>query len=333
MELNSINTQNSKAAIKGIIYSGALKALLEPELIGMNYVDMVTDFTDGDTYQEVEMGSANYHEYEEGSQVKYDSIDFGLREFRINHYAQSGHVVTAKFYQDSHLANQIQAAIPSKEARALAAKIEKEIFELHKVIHTAGDANAIETMAHRFVAGHAVDETEKDFGTITPYDMAYGITALNKANYFGNTVAIVPLYQALAMSQSKALSQSIKYQPQWGALVNNGALTGMHYTFTLAGVDIYASNFTDVVASETLNTAGGESKTVTKAGVALMFSNTAGMRPFRMAWRQMPTFKGWFDDDIQSEKYLTICRYGLGAGEKGNLISILCKTDGETRVA
>jgi hypothetical protein len=333
MDLNNINTQNSKAAIKGIIYSGALKALLEPELIGMNYVDMITDFTDGDTYQEIEMGSANYHEYEEGTPVKYDSIDFGVRTFTINHYATSGHIVTAKFYQDSHLANQIQAAIPSKEARALAAKIEKEIFELHKVIHTPGEANAIETMSHRFIAGHAVDESEKDFGTITPYDMAYAITALNKANYFGNTVAIVPLYQALAMSQSKALSQSIKYQPQWGSLVNNGALTGMHYTFTLAGVDIYASNFTDVVASETLNTAGGESKTATKAGVALVFSNTAGMRPFRMAWRQMPSFTGWFDNDLQVEKYLTICRYGLGAGEKGNLISILCKTDGDTRVA
>lgn len=333
MDMNNINTQNSKAAIKGVIYSGALRALMEPELIAMNYVDMISDFNEGDLYREVEMGNANYREYKEGDQVVFDAFDFGTRDFEINHYATSGHTVTAKFYQDSGLSAQIAAAIPGKEARALAAKIEKEIFELHKVVHKAGEANAIETMSHRFVAGHSKVEGEKDFGTITPYDLAYASTALTKAGYFGPAVCIVPTYQALLMSQSPALSQSIKYQPLWGDLVTKGALSGMHYTFTLAGVDIYASNFTDVVATETLNTAGGESKTATKAGVALMFINNAGERPFRMAWRQMPTFKGWFDDEHQVEKYLTICRYGLGAGEKGNLISILCSTDGSTNIA
>lgn len=333
MDLNNVNTQNARAAIQGVIYSGALKALVEPDLIAMNYVDVIPDFATGDVYREVEMGNANYREYTEGSPVQFDAFDFGERNFEINHYATSGHVVTAKFYQDSLYAAQIASSVPQKEARALAKKLEREIFALHRDIHTAGDANAIETMAHHFVAGHAIDANDKAAGTITPYDIGYITTALAKANYFGPVVGIIPTYQSLLMSQSKALSNSIKYQPMWGDLVAKGALSGMHFAFNIGGVDMYASNFTDVVASETLNTAGGESKTATKAGVALFFVNNAGERPFRMAWRQMPTFKGWFDDDLQVEKYLTICRYGLGTGEKGNLISVLCANDGNSNFA
>jgi hypothetical protein len=333
MDLNSVNTQNSKAAIKGVIYSGALRALMEPELIGMNYVDMITDFTEGDLYREVEMGNANYREYKEGDQVVYDAFEFGQRDFEINHYATSGHIVTAKFYQDSGYAAQIAAAVPGKEARALSAKIEKEIFQLHRVIQKAGEANAVETMSHRYVAGHDADAANIALGTITPHDFAYAAVAMAKAGYFGPKIAIIPTYQALLIPQAKGASEQLKYNPMWADVVTKGSLTGMTFAFNLAGFDIYTSNFTDVIPSETLSTAGGQSKECTKCGVAQLFINNAGERPYRMAWRQMPSFKGWFDDDHQVEKYLTVCRYGLGAGEKGNLISILCKTDANSQIA
>ena len=40
-ELNGINTQNSQAVIRAIVYSGMLREALEPDLIAMNYVDVI----------------------------------------------------------------------------------------------------------------------------------------------------------------------------------------------------------------------------------------------------------------------------------------------------
>ena len=47
-DLNGINTRDQAAAIKAIVYSGALREALEPELVAMNYVDVISSFPDGD---------------------------------------------------------------------------------------------------------------------------------------------------------------------------------------------------------------------------------------------------------------------------------------------
>jgi hypothetical protein len=65
-ELNGINTQNSQAVIRALVYSGMLREALEPELMAMNYVDEITDFPDGDKWQEVEMSGATVSDYHEG---------------------------------------------------------------------------------------------------------------------------------------------------------------------------------------------------------------------------------------------------------------------------
>ena len=56
-DLNGINSQNSKAVIRAKIYSGILREQLEPELIAMNYVDVINSFPDGDKWEDVEMGN------------------------------------------------------------------------------------------------------------------------------------------------------------------------------------------------------------------------------------------------------------------------------------
>ena len=62
-DLNGINTQNSSAVIRARIYSGMLREALEPELIAMNYVDVITDFPDGDKWQDVVRNNSFAHVY------------------------------------------------------------------------------------------------------------------------------------------------------------------------------------------------------------------------------------------------------------------------------
>ena len=322
-DLNGINSQNSQAVIRATIYSGMLREALEPELNAMNYVDMITDFPDGDKWQDVEMGNATVSDYAEGEEIDFKGLEFGTRDFEINEYVNSGHYVTAKFAQDSYLASQIMAKVPALEARAIAADLETKILKLANG-QVLNDSNKYNGLNHRFVAGTA----EEGFGTLTPEDFAYASVALKKVNYVGPKVAIIPSYQEYLIVSNPRIKASLQYNPTFEGIVRDGAMTGMKFSFNIFGWDVYTSEFLPVSDGET-SLKDREDKqsfsALTNCGVAVLFANIPERRPFRMAWRQMPKFEGQWNMAKQREEYVTVARYGLGMGDKENLIVIVCK--------
>jgi hypothetical protein len=322
-ELNGINTQNSQAVIRALVYSGMLREALEPELMAMNYVDEITDFPDGDKWQEVEMSGATVSDYHEGEEIDFKNIEFGTREFEINEYVNSGHNVTAKFAQDSYLASQIMAKIPGLEARAIAADLETKILKL-AMKQTNNEANKLNGLNHRFVAG----TEEEGFGILTPEDFAYASVALKKVNYVGPKVAIIPSYQEYEIVKNPRIKASLQFNPSFEGIVRDGAMTGMKFSFNIYGWDVYTSEFLPTSSGETaLKDREGKQgfSALDNMGVAVLFTNIAGRRPFRMAWRQRPYFEGQWNMNKQREEYVTIARYGLGLGDVENLVVILCK--------
>lgn len=330
-DLNGVNSQNSQAVIRATIYSGMLREALEPELIAMQYVDVISDFPDGDKWQDVEMGNATVSDYREGEEIDYKGIEFGLRDFEINEYVNSGHYITAKFAQDSYLAAQIMAKVPALEARAIAADLEQKIFDLANH-QTLNDSNMYNEMAHRFVAG-----TEAEgWGVLTPEDFAYASVALKKVNYVGPKVAVIPSYQEYMIVSNPRIKASLNYNPMFEGIVRDGAMTGMKFSFNIYGWDVYTSEFLPQSSGETsLKNRDGDKtfSALTNCGEAILFTNIAGRRPFRMAWRQMPKFEGQWNMSKQREEYVTIARYGLGLGDEENLVVILCKDVNSTITA
>lgn len=321
-ELGGINTRNHQAAIRALVYSGMLREALEPELIAMNYVDVITDFPDGEKWQDVEMGNATVSDYHEGEAIDYKGLEIGTREFEINEYVNSGHYVTAKFAQDSYLASQIMAKIPALEARAIAADLEQKIFKLANK-QTNNDANVLNGMKHRFVAGTA----EEGFGILTPEDFAYASVALKKVNYVGPKIAIIPSFQEYKIVSNPRIKASLNYNPAFEGIVRDGAMTGMKFSFNIYGWDVYTSEYLPTTSGETALTDREGGKTfsaLNNCGEAILFANISDRRPFRMAWRQMPHFEGKWNMDMQREEYVTIARYGLDLGDVENLVVILC---------
>ena len=98
----------------------------------------------------------------------------------------------------------------------------------------------------------------------------------------------------------------------------------MKFVFNIAGFDVYTSNYTPVVTETIQAREGSTAVTATGAGVAMLFSNEAGRRPWRLAWRMMPKMESAWDMDTREEKYVTVARYGIGAGDKANLFCVLC---------
>ena len=330
-DLNGINSQNGAAVIRAKIYSGILREQLEPELIAMNYVDVINSFPDGDKWEDVEMGSATVTDYHEGEEIDFKGLEFATRTFEINEYVNSGHYVTAKFAQDSYLASQIMAKVPALEASAIAADLEQKIFNLAvktNSIVKPNNATVLNGMQHRFVAGSAED----GWGVLTPEDFAYATVALNKVNYHGPRIAIIPSYQEYAIVTNPRIKASLKFNPSFEGIVRDGAMTGMKFAFNIYGWDVYTSEFLPKVSETSLKNRDEtvSFSTLTNCGVALLFTNITDRRPFRMAWRQMPKFEGRWNMAKQREEYVTVARYGLDVGDQENLVVILCKDTDST---
>jgi hypothetical protein len=322
-DLNGINTENMSAAIRAKIYSGILRTQLEPELQAMNYVDMITDFPDGEKWEDIEIGNGTVHDYKEGDAITYDGIDIGTREFEINNYKYSGHYVTDKFVQDSYLSGQITSKIPAIQARALMADIEAKIWALQSKVQKEGfEANTVDGYHLRFAAGR-VDGANDAAGTITPEDVSYGITALDDLGYTGPKVMIVPTFQQHLIPK-KCLSASLSHNKAWEGIVREGAMSGTKFAFSIMGVDVYTSSFLPTFSETLKDHEGKETRVLTEAYPALLFANMPERRPFRMAWRKMPKFEGKWNMDFQREEFVTVCRYGLGVGDSKNLVVIGC---------
>lgn len=322
-DLNGINSQNSQAVIRALVYSGMLREQLEPELIAMNYVDVITDFPDGDKWQDVEMGAATVSDFVEGGEIDYKGLEFATREFEINEYVNSGHYVTQKFAQDSYLASQIMAKVPALEARAISADLEEKILKLANK-QTNNDSNILNGLSHRFVAG----TKEEGYGILTPEDFAYATVALKKVNYIGPKIAIIPSFQEYKIVSNPRIKASLNYNPSFEGIVRDGAMSGMKFSFNIYGWDVYTSEFLPTTSGETaLKDRDGKVtfSTLNKCGEAILFANIAGRRPFRMAWRQMPKFEGQWNMNKQREEYVTVARYGLGLGDVENMVVILCQ--------
>jgi hypothetical protein len=331
-----INTNDNAAAIKATIYSGQLRAQLEPDLIAMNYVDMITDFPDGESWEDLEIGNSVVHDYVEGEDVVFDGLEIGTRRFEINNYIQSGNYITQKFIQDSYLSAQIMAKIAPLQARAIYADLEQKILAMANK-QKLGKNNALNGYNHRFVAGKGVegDTTTDRFGALAPEDFLYAASALKAAGYTGPLVAIVPTYQEYLIGSNPLLSKSLKFNPSWEGIVRDGVSSGMKFAFNIMGFDVYTSEYLPTISEEKgLSDRDGNASTSTAkdASVAVMFCNQPDRRPFRMAWRQMPKFEGAWNMYRQREEYVTTARYGLGIGDIENLVVAVCKKDGKSSV-
>jgi hypothetical protein len=319
-DLNGITTATGAAAIKAKIYSAQLREQLQPALNAMQFVDVITGFPDGDSWYEAEIGNATMRDFQEGGTIAYDSLDIGSREFTINNYVSSGHKISEKFLQDSYLSAQIAAKIPGLEARAIYVDLETKILA-NQAGQTLGEENVIDGVKHRFVAG---GNSTPRYGTLVPEDFFYAGAGLTVHGYTANRIAIVPAWQEYVIPTNPDFMESLNFNPKWEGIVASGAVSGMKFVFNIAGFDVYTSNYTPVVTETIQAREGTTDVAAVKAGVAMLFSNEAGRRPWRLAWRMMPKMESAWDMDTREEKYVTVARYGIGAGDKANLFCILC---------
>lgn len=304
-------TTNNEHLIRSNLWSSQLKEVLEDDLIAMKYVDMVSDFPDGDTLNIPSIGQAELHNYNEGQQVQYNAMDTGNFTFTIDQYKSSATYITEKMKQDSFYMSRLVSSFVPKQSRAIAKAMETRILEIGPDGQTASDLNAINGANHRWVGSGTND-------VIAVADFARAKYALQKANVpMTNLTAIVDPSVEFELSTQTNLV-NVSNNPQWDGIVRNGMSTGMKFLMNVYGFDVWVSQNLKSNMSETI-----DSNSVTNGVANLFFSAAQDVVPFVGQIRQAPKVDSEFNKDFQREEYVTTSRYGFKLFRPENLVTVI----------
>lgn len=312
------STNNNVHLIRSNLWSNKLKEVLLDDLIAMKYVDMITDFPDGDTINIPSIGQAETQDYVEDQAVQYSSMDTGNFTFTIDQYKSAGTYITEKMKQDSFYMNRLVSSFVPKQARALAKAMEVKILDVPASGQTATNANTINGAAHRWVASGTNE-------VVVPADFAKAKYALQKANVpMVNLVAIVDPSVEYALSTISNLT-SISNNPKWEGIVRDGMSTGMRFSMNVYGFDVYVSQ--NLKVNSTSEQIGGAGATSAAGVNNLFFSAAADVLPIVGNIRQAPKVDSEFNKDYQREEYVTTCRYGFKFYRPENMVVVISDTD------
>jgi hypothetical protein len=315
--MTSVNTAQLRRAN---VWSQQLKEVVLDELMAQQWVNWLTEFPDGDTFNIPSIGELPVRDYTENTAAVYDALDTGNFTFTITDYVQSGTYITEKAKQDMFYMNQLVSSFVPKQARALMENLETKILSLAaggaSGGQTANSLNSINGAAHRWVAQGTSE-------AIAVVDFARALHSLKKANMPDtNLIAIVDPSVEYTINTITNLT-NVSNNPMWEGIITSGIASGRRFIKNIYGFDIYTSNYLATGQNETM-----ESRT-TAAGVANIFMAAAGkdLLPFMGAWRQMPKVDTDYNKDFQREEYLTTARYGLKVYRPENLVVVLSDTD------
>jgi hypothetical protein len=297
--------------VRSNLWSNQVKEVLLDELFAMKYVDMVTDFPDGDTINIPSIGQAEIQDYVEGQAVKYTGMDTGNFTFTINRYKSSATYITERLKQDSMYMSRLVSSFVPNQSRAIAKAMEVDILDLGPTAQTSSNVNSINGADHRWV-GAGTGET------MATQDFAKAKFALQKANVpMTNLVAIVDPSVEYALSTLTNLT-NVSNNPRWEGIVSSGISTGMKFLVNIYGFDVYVSQNLKSGIAETIS-----GRTTTTGVANLFFSATQDVLPFVGSVRQPPKVDSEFNKDLQREEYITTCRYGFKLFRPENMVVVL----------
>lgn len=310
--MSGINTGNhGDHFIRANLWSQDIKEILLDELFAMRYVDMITDFPDGTTWNIPSLGQPVVNDYAEGQAVVYNAVDSGNFTFTISKYKSSATHITEKFRQDSMWAAAIEARFAPDQARAIMKAMEVDLLKIGPNTQTAANTNTINGAYHRFVASGTNQ-------VIALADFAKARYALQKANVpMTNLIAIVDPSVEFTLSTLTNLV-NVSNNPMWEGIVRDGMSTGMRFRMNVYGFDVYTTDNLLSGLGETI-----DSVAVTNGVANLFFSAAPGVMPFIGAVRQPPKVDSEFNKDLQREEYITTARYDFALFRPENLVVVI----------
>lgn len=313
--MSGFSTTNTEFLTRTNVWDSNLKMVLEDELQGIRYVDMLQGFTDGDTLNIPSIGQMEVRDYAEGQAVVYTAMDTGNFTFTITEYKSSATYIYEKFKQDSFYMSRLVSAFVPKMHRALMATVETDIMRVIPEGQTVSSVNAINSQDHRWVGGGPSQ-------TMSVNDFAKALHVLKKANVQPvNLVAIVDPSVEFAINTLPNIG-NMSNNPQWEGIVSTGIASGMRFIRNIYGFDVYTSNYLKSGLTDTIS-----GRTVTTGVANLFFSAAPDVLPIVGSIRQPPKVDSEFNKDFQREEYITTMRYAFKWYRPENSVVVITDTN------
>jgi hypothetical protein len=313
--MSGFSSNNNQHLIRANIWTQQTKDVLLDELIGMRYVNMLTDsFPDGDQLNIPSIGLAEVMDYAEGQAIRYTAMDTGNFVLNVTEYKASAVYITNKMKQDTFYMAQLVPQFAPKQERAIMKAIESDVLAIGPSGQTPSNPNTINTGDHRFVCSGTQQ-------TMSPIDFARAKFALQKANMpMTNLVAIVDPSVEFSVSTLTNIA-NVSNNPQWEGIVNSGMSSGMRFVKNIYGFDVYVSQNLVTGLAETIGTA-----TVANGVANLFFSAANDVLPFVGVLRQPPMVDSGYNKDLQRDEYVTTARWGFKLFRPENIVVGLSNT-------
>lgn len=308
--------------VRANLWSDQLKDVLKDILQGQQYVNWMSNFPDGTTFNIPSIGEIPMREVNELNPVIYDSMDTGNFTMTIDRYVESATYITDRAKQDSFYADQLIASFIPKMKRAIEENLETSIFALSNS-QTVNNANSINGAPHRFVASGNTNTT------LDVADFAKAKFALDKAATTQKRVAIVDPSQEYFLNNLTNLT-NVSNNPRFEGIVQEGfvnSTTGLRFSRNIFGFDVYVCNYLPVPTDSAINADSRGSISAPASPVSNVFMSIgADETPFKGAWRQMPNVEYERNKDLRRDEYVMNARYGLKLYRPEALVTIISKS-------
>jgi hypothetical protein len=306
-------TGNTTAFIEAQQYSQFILNNLHDGLLPETFFRNVSDFPSGTTLNIKVVGAATIQDVEEDKAITYNPIDSSTVTLAITDYIGDAWYVTDVLRQDGAQIESLMAMRGQESTRAIQEDFETKFLKAAGITaQTAGNSNAINGFAHRWVADDGADNTYK-IGLRDFIDMKL---AFDKANVpqAGRIVLVDPVVEA-TLNRLAATTISVDRNPQFQAILQEGFARDHKFMFNLFGWDIWTSNrLPRLTATEAITGPRAVAETAPVGSVANIFMNVLddSTKPIMGCWRQSPHVEGDRNKDLARDEFVTRARFGFG---------------------
>lgn len=320
-------TLNTPAIRRAEVYSTMILDEIKHGFLPEGLHRDVTDFGDGDTLFIPTFGEVVLRELEEGQDTPVDSIDTGRITLEITKHEGAGAALTDEMKEDSYLASEFDAMIVPKMLTAIKESYETDLLSQQKN-QVASNVNAINNVAHRFVAG---DGTTR---TMTMQDIIYLKLAFDNAALpdEGRILIVDPIVEATINSLTNIVN--VSDNPRFEGMIETGFAKNMKFVKNIFGFDIFVSTrLPRLGAAETLDTTTGgglvQAPSGSDTGEIGDIVNQAwcvaddSVTPIMGAWRRQPTVAGERQESKRRDVFYATSRWGFGLQRPQSISSII----------
>jgi len=300
------NTGNSTSFIEAQQYSSFILENLHDGLLPGTFYRNVSDFGSGTTLNIKTIGSATVQDVSEDSPMVYNAIDTGSVTMSVTDYIGDAWYITDVLRQDGAQVEQLAAARAMEATRAIQERMETRFFEVANAAQSAGAANNVNGLSHRFLASGGNEQlAEADL-----IDMGHAFTKANVP--YAGRVAFVDPVVAATLAKLTTLTSKLDRSPMFDQALTNGWADEHQFIMNIHGWNIFVSNrLPDIAAGTSID--GTDS--ITRAGKACIFMSALDdqTKPIMYADRQPVKVEGERNKDFQRDEFLTTSRFALGA--------------------